>query len=80
MWGMGDLGWMNFGMHGAGMLLFWGLILVAIVVLVRTVSAPAASVPPREAPDALEILKERYARGELGRDEFQVMRQDLGAK
>jgi putative membrane protein len=34
----------------------------------------------RERPDrALEILRERYARGEMNREEFEARRRDLGA-
>lgn len=79
MWNYGDWGWMNFGMHGWGMLLFWGLILIAVVALVRSVKGPAAAVPARQPEDALGILRERYARGELCRDEFQTMREQLNA-
>ncbi|BBU59590.1 MULTISPECIES: SHOCT domain-containing protein [Rhodobacterales] len=68
-YGMGGFG---FGLGGFGMLLFWGLV-IAIVVLVvmrltgRGDSGPAVS----DAPDPLEELRLRYARGEIDEEEFQ---------
>jgi putative membrane protein len=42
-------------------------------------SAPPAPVaPPATQPALLGILEERYARGELNRDEFLQRKQDLG--
>lgn len=34
------------------------------------------STQPKQTP--LEVLKARFARGEIGRDEFEQMRRDLG--
>lgn len=71
--GFGSLGW-------PGMLLGWvvnlGLIfgtVVLVVWLVRQVSAPptGTTVAPRE------ILDQRYARGEITREEFELMKKDL---
>jgi putative membrane protein len=36
--------------------------------------AQSGATPPRRP---LEIAKERYARGEIGRDEFEQMKRDL---
>jgi putative membrane protein len=47
-------------------------------VLVRLLgrdSSRAATAPPAET--ALDLLKKRYARGEIGRDEFEEKRRDL---
>ena len=78
MWHMGDGWgwWMAFGW--LWMVVFWGLIIWAVYALVsrpgqRDTSQPAA---PREAT-ALEILEQRYARGELSHDEFEAMRDRL---
>jgi putative membrane protein len=35
------------------------------------------SAPQESLPTALEILKTRYARGEINQDEYQQMRRDL---
>lgn len=68
-WGYGGMGW--------GMLLFWGLGIVGVIVLVRLL-ATDRRLPPPEPPSALEILAQRYARGEIEREEFEQKRRDLG--
>ena len=81
MWnGMGSYGWgwgMGFGM--ISMVLFWILIILGIVVLVRWVAGPASSGLPPAPPvkTALDILKERYARGEIDKQEFEEKKRDL---
>jgi putative membrane protein len=49
-------------------ILFWGLIVAAIVMIVRA-STNSRMPPPRRAR-SLDVLAERYARGEIERDEF----------
>jgi putative membrane protein len=67
-WGMG---WLN--------ILIWVLILIGIIFLLRRLwpttkpDDPAAVCGSR----ALDILKERYARGEIDRDQFESMKRDL---
>lgn len=63
-WGMG-LGWLF-------MILFWGLVLFGAVSLFRVLSGGR-----RPGRSALEILQQRYARGEISRDEYEQMRRDL---
>ena len=57
------------------MLLFWGgLILLAIWLVSLLFPAVKKSDPPDNTPaSAVEILKERYARGELTGAEYQQM-------
>jgi putative membrane protein len=73
-------GGMAFG--GIGMLLFWGLVIAGVVVLVRWLSSEKSSGPASRSPEksALDILGERYARGEIGKEEFEQKRRDLGAQ
>ncbi len=69
-----------FGMHTFGggilMLLVWGLALGGGVLLIAgLVRREEASRSQAEAP--LEILKRRYARGEIDRQEFERIREML---
>lgn len=73
-WGAGGAGW--FGM-GLGMLLFWGLVIVGLVVLVRWLSGPRSGGDAAPRQDALDILAQRYARGEIERAEYEQKRRDL---
>ena len=80
MWGaMGSMmgyggGWGFVGvLH---MLLWWVLIVLGIVVLVKWL-AGAKSNSRAGGDRALEILRERYARGEIDTDEFDKRKRDL---
>lgn len=67
MWnGMEAVGWGWIGLGAVHMLLFWGLVALGIAALVRGAS-----------PDAGGILKARYARGEITREQFERMKQDI---
>jgi putative membrane protein len=53
------------------------ILAVGIVVLVRLLRRePSAGGPPAET--ALDILKKRYARGEIGKEEFEQKKRDIG--
>ena len=76
------MGWGGSGLGLAGgglfMLLFWGVLIVAAVVGVRWLwdqGRPAAGRGREES--SLEILKRRYARGEIEREEFELKKRDL---
>ncbi|MFH2135132.1 MAG: SHOCT domain-containing protein [Pseudomonadota bacterium] len=69
-------GGMGFGM-GLGMLLIWGVLIALVVVLIR--GAMGLANTNRQARTALDILEERYARGEIGREEFEQKKRDLQA-
>ena len=64
---MGGFGWLGM----LTMLLFW--IVLVVWGLINRFPARQASVEP----DALEILKRRYARGEISREEFVQARDTL---
>lgn len=68
----------GFGGFGIGMLLFWGLIIAVIVMAVRGIGGSfGASGARRAEHSALDILRERYARGEIDKSEFERRREDL---
>ena len=66
------------------MLVFWAAIIVGVVSLIgrvfaTTTGTPGASSARRQLPgdSALEILRERYAKGEITKEQFDQMRSDL---
>ena len=74
-----DGGWLGMGIGMFGMLLFWVLIIVGIVVLVKWLVATQASAGAPPAKTALDIVKERYARGEINKEEFEQKKRDLSS-
>lgn len=56
------------------MVLFWALFVTAIVMLIVHLARNARS---SHSGTALSILKERYARGEIPREEYEQKRKDL---
>jgi putative membrane protein len=82
-WGMGPgmMGW-GYGMGWFGpilMIAFWIAIIVGIVFLIRwlVVSTGTGSRRASSEESALEILKRRYARGEIEKEEFEEKRKSL---
>jgi putative membrane protein len=68
--------WMVFG--AIWVLVFWGAIIALIVWGVRKLLGDKKSSSNINKPrDPLEIAKERYARGEISREEFQQIKKDL---
>jgi len=75
---MGDWGGWGWGM-GFGwifMILFWALVILGVVALARWILSTGTSAGGAGRPP-LDILKERYARGEITRDQYEQMRRDL---
>ena len=68
--------WMLFG--GVWMLVFWGVIIALIVWgvtrLARRGDSGSGSTGKR---NPMDIAKERYARGEISKEEFEQLKKDL---
>lgn len=74
--GMGDWHWgFGFG-HWFFGILFWIVVLVILVGLVRAAGGFRSDTRRRDKT-ALEILEERYARGEIDQEEFERKKRDL---
>ncbi len=61
------------------MIIFWILIMVALVFFIKWLVQSTSRGQTGDAGGnrALEILKERYARGEIDKAEFETMKTDL---
>ena len=78
MWGDNDgYGWSwGFGML-VHMALYWGVLILLFLLLVKWVFGRRDPARRQGDKTALDILKERYARGEIGKEEFDQKRRDL---
>jgi len=66
------------GMEHFGVMSLWWIIgIVLIVVLVWALARPTSRNDDNSGPSAEEILKRRYARGELDKDEYHRRLEDL---
>jgi len=64
--------WMMFG--GIWVVVFWGGLIALIVWGIKKLTERGGSAPKR---NPLDVAKERYAKGELSREEFEQLRKDL---
>lgn len=65
---------------GVGMLmmvLFWGALIALAVWAVTKLSRSDATASLRIENNPLDLVKERYARGEIGKEEFCRIKKDL---
>ena len=74
--GMHPMSWM-WGAWGLGMmvmmLVFWGVVITGIVLAIRWLAGQGEK---SRSDRALDILRERYARGEINKDEFEAKQRD----
>lgn len=83
-------GWQHQGMQGMGgwPMLFGGLMMIlvlaaviaVVILIVRAFTGGSHATPPTRTPErsALDILDERYARGEIDQEDYQQRKKDLG--
>ena len=71
---MGGFGWM--WLMPIFFIIFWGLVIWGIVALVRGLSGSRGS-DSSTTDSALEVLKKRYARGEINKEEYEEKKKDL---
>ncbi len=77
-WGMHPM-WGVWGAWGVAMmvmmLLFWGVVIVGIVLGIRWLMGQGRQ---SQQDAAMDILRQRYARGEITKEEFDSRKRDLG--
>ena len=77
---MWDGGWHGWFFGPIMMIVFIAVTVIVVVLLVRWLGAPSHGPawrgPPGKTP--LDILKERFARGEIDKQEFEERRRTLG--
>jgi putative membrane protein len=74
-WGFGSFWWIM----PILMVLFWGLVIWVTLALIRRASWAGRCCGDSSVPtdSALEILKRRYARGEISKEEFEERKRSL---
>jgi putative membrane protein len=67
-------GWFGMGFGFVFMILFWGLIIWLIVWIVTQSTKPKRV---EKTESAIEILKKRFAKGEISKKQFEEMKKSL---
>lgn len=77
-YGDGMSGW-GYAFMSVSMILFWGLVVLGIVALVRYLGRAARPMGAPDRPTPEQLLAERLARGEIDEDEYRRRRDALGS-
>ncbi len=67
----------NMGFMGGFMWIFWIAVIVGVIFLVRWVVQQSRPVEGKIEESSFELLKRRYARGEIDRKEFEQKKKDI---
>ena len=86
MWGYNNTnggGMFGMGYAGMGLMMVLGIVLIGVIIwsVIRYTSAQTHAISPitTSGPAAIELLNQRYARGEIDAPTFTRMRQQLTA-
>lgn len=66
------------GMFGGGLMMLWWLLPLALLVALIVYFVSPTRKRNATEKGALDIVNERYARGEIEKDEFEKKKRDLG--
>ncbi|HBP01390.1 MAG: hypothetical protein UY41_C0011G0023 [Candidatus Moranbacteria bacterium GW2011_GWE1_49_15] len=70
------MGWFGFGLGWIFTLVFWALVIWGIYTLIKWANEQG-KLKTGEGGGAMRILKERYAKGEISKEQFEQMKKDL---
>ena len=76
MWGWPMMGFGGFGMI-FGFIFFVAIVIGVILLIVWLVRRTDYSITDKTSTRSLEILKERYAKGELSKEQYENMKKEL---
>lgn len=71
--GYGTASWLGMGF---GMLIFWIIVVIFLFAIIRW-AVGQGKTGYESTSQALNILKERYAKGEINKDQFESMKRDI---
>ena len=77
---MSNFGWGAWLFGGLMMLLFWGGLILMVVLAMRAFTKSNSYIQNQAVithSNAVEIAENRYASGEISKEEFETIRQDL---
>jgi len=69
--------WGNHWMYGGFMMFFWILLIVGLVFFIKWIVDQGRSDKGKSKESALEILKKRYAKGEISKEEFEEKKKEI---
>lgn len=73
MWhGLEEIGWGWLGLGLLHMAVFWGLVILFFAALLKWLAGGSLG-----GSSAIDLLKVRYAKGELTREQFEELKRDL---
>jgi putative membrane protein len=80
MMGRGMMGGWGYSYGMGGGFMFAGMLIFTVLIIVGAYLWLAPSKEPRESEKAIEILNERYAKGEIAKEQFLEMKKHLTEK